>query len=173
MLSVYSEYALEDILRSGIYNVDTDMEDVEKAIAKRGAKRRRARLPVYSQGEEGACMGGGQEAGEGAGLGAGLEAGQKDGPATSESPYRKEETESATGEELEDKVESTEWDSEADDEFEKLYEELEVCGGGGGPSGVTGQFEKIYEDLALGGRGRSPQQSGAGGREGGWTPFMG
>ena len=26
-----------------------DMEDVEKAIAKRGAKRRRAKLPSYSQ----------------------------------------------------------------------------------------------------------------------------
>ena len=99
------------------------MEDVEKAIAKRGAKRRRARIPVYSQGEEG----GGQEADLAPQQGAGRE----DGQATRESPYRQEDT--ATGEELgQDAVGNTELDSEVEDEFEKLYEELEVCGGGGG-----------------------------------------
>ena len=106
------------------------MEDVEKAIAKRGAKRRRAKLPSYSQEEYSSQQ---LEKAE-----FGRDAKETEATVLEEGG----EVEKVRGEE----------DEEADSQFQQLYEELQSCATGQGlaDSGpLTYQFEKIYEDLAM------------------------
>ena len=109
-----------------------NMEDVEKAIAKRGAKRRRAKLPSYSQEEYSSQQ---LEKAE-----FGREVAVKEKEATV--LEQDAEVSKVGGEE----------DEEADSQFQQLYEELQSCATGQGlaDSGpLTYQFEKIYEDLAM------------------------
>ena len=108
------------------------MEDVEKAIAKRGAKRRRAKLPVYKVEEPKVIQ----------------EQEQVD-----EEIENNEETNVVA--DLEKTIEEEaggESEEEVDTEFQQLYEELQgnsaLAYQESGP--LTYQFEKIYEDLALG-----------------------
>ena len=108
------------------------MEDVEKAIAKRGAKRRRAKLPVYKVEEPKIIQ----------------EQEQVD-----EEIENNEETNVVA--DLEKTIEEEtggESEEEVDTEFQQLYEELQgnsaLAYQESGP--LTYQFEKIYEDLALG-----------------------
>ena len=141
-----SEYALEDILKSGVYDFEvSNMEDVEKAIAKRGAKRRRAKLPSYSQEDFSS-----QQYGKDEDL-KGKEASASDKDAEKENNWESEE-----GKEEEEEEEG------ADSQFQQLYEELQSCATGQGltDSGpLTYQFEKIYEDLAIVGEGSPPASS--------------
>ena len=139
-----SEYALEDILKSGVYDFEvSNMEDVEKAIAKRGAKRRRAKLPSYSQEDFSS-----QQYGKDEDL-KGKEASASDKDAEKENNRESEE-------------EEEEEEEGADSQFQQLYEELQSCATGQGltDSGpLTYQFEKIYEDLAIVGEGSPPASS--------------
>ena len=115
------------------------MEDVEKAIAKRGAKRRRAKIPFP-----------GQEHSE-------QQSSQYSGQTNDMQPEdaNKEEVPQNKTPELPEDVES---ESEAAEQFEQLYEQLQSSIS----APLTYQFEKIYEDLAIGVTSASPQPSNPG-----------
>ena len=96
---------LEDILKSGVYDLEEgEMEDVEKAIAKRLKKRKRKELPSYSCQQKAELVGN-------------VDITEK------EANVLEAQVENVGGE----------GDEEADSQFQQLYEELQSCATGQGP----------------------------------------
>ena len=133
---------MEDILKSGIY--DSNMEDVEKAIAKKGSKKRRPRNPFYNCEEEISS----QETCE-----------IKSDTFQNVFSVNNDNTEVnnndtdfiVTDKDKNDgenapvalELDAVSENGVCDQKFQELYEELQTCASGG----FTTNFEKIYEDL--------------------------
>lgn len=137
-----SEYALEDILKSGIY--DTNMEDVEKAIAKKGSKKRRPRNPFYNCEEEISSQETVQIKSDDLKTVFTINDNNNE---INNNNVENEDFAVVDKDKIDDEAASVELDAVSengvcDQKFQELYEELQTCASGGFTN-----FEKIYEDL--------------------------